>query len=191
MTKEIRELKNDITALNTSFKQEFANFKEEVYNKLKANKDELQDQKKSLNEAQTRIEELEAYNLEAKDALLTTRRVQKKLQDKLTNLEGRGTGMIEEARCYRKHCSGVSVLIVVRVKGVSGREDGNLKSLSYTPINLRVAAGHGGVQNVLKEQADILGSFAVIPRVNHHAEDQGSTNSLNLITSHINITNNN
>lgn len=40
----------------------------------------------------------------------------------------RGTGMIEEARCYRKLCFGVRVHIVVRVKGVSGREEGNLKS---------------------------------------------------------------
>ncbi|TKS92538.1 hypothetical protein D9C73_027476 [Collichthys lucidus] len=63
ITTEIRELKNDITALNTSFKQEFASFKEDVYTKLKANKDELQDQKKSLSEAQTRIEELETFNL--------------------------------------------------------------------------------------------------------------------------------
>ena len=93
ITKEIRELKeemkNDITALDTSFKQEFANFKEDVNNKLKANSDELQDQKKSLNEAQTRIEELESFNMEAKDALLATLREQKKLQDKLTDLEGR------------------------------------------------------------------------------------------------------
>ena len=93
ITKEIRELKgemkNDITALDTSFKQEFANFKEEVNNRLKANSDELQDQKKSLNEAQTRIEELETFTMEAKDALLTTLREQRKLQDKLTDLEGR------------------------------------------------------------------------------------------------------
>ncbi|KAE8291543.1 hypothetical protein D5F01_LYC08898 [Larimichthys crocea] len=89
ITKEIRELKNDITALNTSFKQDFASFKEDVYNKLKANKDELQDQKKSFNEAQTHIEELEAFNLEAKDTLLTTLHEQRKLQDKLTDLEGR------------------------------------------------------------------------------------------------------
>lgn len=40
----------------------------------------------------------------------------------------RGTGMIEEARCYRKHCFGVRVHIVVRVTGVSGREGGNLKN---------------------------------------------------------------
>ncbi|TKS92706.1 hypothetical protein D9C73_027308 [Collichthys lucidus] len=98
ITTEIRELKNDITALNTSFKQEFASFKEDVYTKLKANKDELQDQKKSLSEAQTRIEELETFNLEAKDALLTTLREQRKLQDKLTDLEGRGMDVqIKEA----------------------------------------------------------------------------------------------
>ena len=93
ITKEIRELKeeikNDITALDTSFKQEFANFKGDVNNRLKANKEELQEQKKSLNEAQARIEELETFNMEAKDALLTTLREQRKLQEKLTDLEGR------------------------------------------------------------------------------------------------------
>ena len=39
ITKEIRELKeetkNDITALDTSFKQDFASFKEDVHNRLK------------------------------------------------------------------------------------------------------------------------------------------------------------
>lgn len=93
ITKEIRELKdnmkNDLKALNTSFRAEFANFKEDVNNKLRANSEELQDQKKSLNEEQRRIDELETLSIEAKEAPLITLREQKKLQEKLTDLEGR------------------------------------------------------------------------------------------------------
>lgn len=54
-------------------------FKEDFNNKLLANSEELQDQKKSLNEAQTRINELETFSMKVKEALL----------NKLTNLEGR------------------------------------------------------------------------------------------------------
>ncbi len=82
-------MKNDITSLDTSFKQEFASFKEDVNNKLEANRDKLPDQRKSLTEAQTRIDELETFNLEAKEALLKTLREQEKLREKLTDLEGR------------------------------------------------------------------------------------------------------
>lgn len=35
------------------------------------------------------IEELETFNMEAKEALMTTLREQRKLQEKLTDLEGR------------------------------------------------------------------------------------------------------
>ena len=93
IAKEIRELKeemkNNITSLDTSFKQEFSSFKQDVNNKLKANNEELLDQRKSLSEAQTRIDELKSFNMEAKEALLKTLREQRQLQEKLTDLEGR------------------------------------------------------------------------------------------------------
>lgn len=92
ITKEIRELKGDmkngLKALNSSFRQEFASFKEDVNNKLRVNSEELQDQKKSPNEVQTRIDELETFSMEAKEALLMTLREQRKLQEKLTDREG-------------------------------------------------------------------------------------------------------
>lgn len=77
------------TSLHTIFKQEFTNFAEEVNNKIKMNSDELRDQRKSLTEAQVRMEELETFNMGAEEALLTTLREQRKLQEKLTNFEGR------------------------------------------------------------------------------------------------------
>lgn len=68
--KEICELKdnmkNDLKALNSSFRQEFASFKEDVNNK-RVNSEEHQDQKTSLNEVQTTIDELETFSMEAKE----------------------------------------------------------------------------------------------------------------------------
>lgn len=82
ITKEIQELKKDMKnelmalkeELNTNFRQRFANFKEDINKKLQANSDELQDQ---------------TTNMEAKEALLTALHEQRKLREKLTDLEGR------------------------------------------------------------------------------------------------------
>lgn len=67
ITKEIHELKEElkreITSLESSFKQEFVSFKEDVSNKLKDNIDKLYDQRQSLTEAQTRIEALKTFNM--------------------------------------------------------------------------------------------------------------------------------
>lgn len=92
LTKEICELKvemKNVMSLHTSFKQEFTNFAEEVNIKLKSNSDKLQDKRKSLTKAKVHIEELETFNMEAKEAPMTTLREQRKLQEKLTDLEGR------------------------------------------------------------------------------------------------------
>lgn len=97
ITKEIHELKkdmkNDLVAfkkeLNTNFRQQFANFKEDVNKKLQANNDELQEQKRNFSKAQARIKELESFNMEVKEALLTTLSELRKLQEKVTDLEGR------------------------------------------------------------------------------------------------------
>ena len=82
-------MKNKIKALNTSFTQEFVNFKEDLNNKPQMNSVELQEQKKSLSEAQTHIDELQTFNMEVKEALLTTLHELRKLQVKLTDLESR------------------------------------------------------------------------------------------------------
>lgn len=97
ITKEIRELKqemkNELTTFKEEFKadfrQEFNIFKEQIDSKLSANSKELQEHKQSITEAQTRIGELEEWNIEVKEALLTALKEQKNLKEKLTDLEGR------------------------------------------------------------------------------------------------------
>ncbi len=97
ITQEIGELKqamkNDLTAFrddfNTNFRQEFASFKEDVTSKLMANNNQLQDHKRSIDEAEKRTVKLETWNIQAKEVLVKTIQQQRKLQEKLTNMEGR------------------------------------------------------------------------------------------------------
>lgn len=92
ITKERRKLmKNDPVVfkveLNTNFRQEFANFMVYVKEKLQVSRD-YKKTKKNFSNAQARIEELETFNMEAKEALLAVLREQKKLQEKVTDLQG-------------------------------------------------------------------------------------------------------
>lgn len=97
ITREIREMKqemkNDLATFmwefKTDFKQELNTFKEQIDYKLTENKKDLQEQKQALEEAQTRIGELEDWNIEVKQALLTTLKDQRDLKEKLIDLEGR------------------------------------------------------------------------------------------------------
>lgn len=66
ITKEIHEL-NSLTSRKTSTTK---------------NINHLQDEKKMICEAQTHIKELETWNIEAEEALLTTLEEQRKLQEK-------------------------------------------------------------------------------------------------------------
>ncbi len=98
ITKEIRdlkqEMKEDLTKFKDEFKEdvrrEFAGFKEEMNRKVAQNVAEIQQQRKDITEAQERITELEDWNMEAKEAILTLIKQHTKLQEKLTEVEGHG-----------------------------------------------------------------------------------------------------
>lgn len=51
---------------------------------------EIQQQRKDIIETQERISELEEWNTDAKEALVTLLKQQTKLQEKLTEVEGHG-----------------------------------------------------------------------------------------------------
>lgn len=63
----------------TNFNQELNTFTEQIDHKLSKNKNELQEQKQDLEQVQIWIGELEDWNIEVKQALLTT------LKEKLTD----------------------------------------------------------------------------------------------------------
>ncbi|KAK7882818.1 hypothetical protein WMY93_028992 [Mugilogobius chulae] len=97
LAKLIEELRQEIKHGFSSFKEEvkadikneFDVFKEEINKKFADNYKELQDQKVALEEAHTRISEVEDWNVEVKDVVLSLLKEQKILKDKLTDLEGR------------------------------------------------------------------------------------------------------
>lgn len=68
-------------------RREFAGFKEEANRKLTQNVAEIQEQQKDISEAQMRVAELEEWNIEAKEAILTLLKQQTKLQEKLTEMD--------------------------------------------------------------------------------------------------------
>lgn len=98
ITREIRDLKREIKKDLTTFKEEFkeevrrefAGFKDETNRKLAQNVAEIQEQRKDIMDAQERVAELEEWNIEAKEAILTLLKQQTKLQEKLTEVEGHG-----------------------------------------------------------------------------------------------------
>lgn len=97
ITRKIRELKqemkNELTnfkeEFKTDFRQELNNFQQQTDSKLSANSKEPQGHKQSLTEAQTCIQELEEWNTEVKEVLLTALKEQRHLKEKLIVLEGR------------------------------------------------------------------------------------------------------
>ena len=98
ITKEIRdlrkEMKEDLSTFKDEFKEdvrrEFAGFKEEINRKVEQNVAAIQEQRKDIAEAQVRVSEMEEWNVEAKEAILTLLKQQTKLQEKLTEVEGHG-----------------------------------------------------------------------------------------------------
>lgn len=98
ITKEIRdlkqEMKEDLSKFKDEFKEEvrreFAGFKEEMNRKVAQNVAEIQQQRKDITEAQEWVTELEEWNMEAKEAILILLKQQTKMQEKLTEVEGHG-----------------------------------------------------------------------------------------------------
>uniref|UniRef100_A0A087Y5X8 L1 transposable element RRM domain-containing protein n=1 Tax=Poecilia formosa TaxID=48698 RepID=A0A087Y5X8_POEFO len=76
ITAEIRDFKKEVKENLTKFKEE--------------NDAEIQKQQEDMTEAQRRIAELEEWRTEAKDAILSLLKQQRKLQEKLKEVEGHG-----------------------------------------------------------------------------------------------------
>lgn len=90
---DIQSLKQDFQENFMTFKQELkqdmSTFQQEIDKKIQKSKSEIQSQKTTLTEAQTRIAELEEWGAEAGDTLTELRQLSHRLQEKVTDLEAR------------------------------------------------------------------------------------------------------
>lgn len=97
ISKEIRGLKAEIRedfnafgqSLRSDVKKDLDNLKQDIHQRFTSLSTEQQRQGERLEEAETRLEQLENWALEANDNLLLSLKHQKNLQDKLTDLESR------------------------------------------------------------------------------------------------------
>lgn len=83
---EFATFKKDITQ---EMKDEFDSFKKDINTKLAETANELASHETRLEEAEKRLEEMERWNLAAKDALIQSLQQQRNIQTKLADLEGR------------------------------------------------------------------------------------------------------
>ena len=97
ISKDIKDLKTEMKAsfrafgedLRRDVKRDLDDFKKGINQEFSKLGTEQQLQSGRLNEAETRLEKLESWALEANNALITSLKEQKTLQDKLTDLESR------------------------------------------------------------------------------------------------------
>lgn len=124
-----REMKEDFSKFRDEFKEEvkreFASFKEEIHKKIERNAEEIQQQRKDITEAQGRVADLEEWSTEAKDAIITLLQQQAKLQEKLTEVEGRG-----------RRCS-------LRIYNVAEQESESVPELVNTLLHRELALAEG------------------------------------------------
>lgn len=90
---DIQSLKQDLQDSFKTFKQELkqdmVTYRQEIDKKLDESKAEIQHQKTTMSEAQTRIAELEECSTEAGEALTELRKLTRRLEEKVTDLEAR------------------------------------------------------------------------------------------------------
>ena len=95
ISKELREFKKEMTdnfeklkqELKADMRQELAGFKEEINHKLEVTNAELNNLKKDMSKMQERMAETEAWNMEAKAAILMLLNQHDKTQQKLVGIE--------------------------------------------------------------------------------------------------------
>lgn len=75
--------------IQKEMKEELEDFKKDINQQLTETTTELTTQTTRIMETEQRIEELENWNMEAKEALLQSMKQEKILQDMLTDQEGR------------------------------------------------------------------------------------------------------
>lgn len=84
------ELKSDLDAFKADIKQEMNTLKHDINQQLTATKLAVQEQSGKLEEAQKRIEGMETWSAAANDALRQSLTEQRKMIDKINDLESRG-----------------------------------------------------------------------------------------------------
>ncbi len=97
ISRDIKELKQELSQELTAFKdepkremkEEITNLQQEIERKLTENNRELQAQQVSISEAQARIAEVEKWKTDANDALTEMMEQTRRMQEKLTDLEGK------------------------------------------------------------------------------------------------------
>ena len=86
--KEVKEVKQGISDVRREVKEEFDRFRREIESKFDGINADMKAQHDSMEEAQTRIAELEDWQTEAKNAMLTMMAQTQRMQEKMTDLEG-------------------------------------------------------------------------------------------------------
>lgn len=84
------ELISDLDAFKADMKQEMNTLKQDINQQLTVTKLAVQEQSEKLEEAQSRIGGLETWSTAANDALRQSLKEQKKMMDKINDLESRG-----------------------------------------------------------------------------------------------------
>lgn len=84
------ELKSDLDAFKADMKQEMNTLKHDINQQLTVTKLAVQEQSEKLEEAQNRIGGLETWSTAANDTLKQLLKEQKKMSDKINDLESRG-----------------------------------------------------------------------------------------------------
>ena len=87
--KEVKEVKQGIIDVRREVKEEFDRFRKETESKFEGINADMKTQHDHMEEAQTRIAELEEWQLEAKSEMLTITARTLRMQEKMTDLEGR------------------------------------------------------------------------------------------------------
>ena len=97
ISKDIKELKQELCHELTTFKDELKremkdeviNLRQEIDRQLKENINKLKAQQVNISEAQERIAKVEEWKIEASTALSEMMGQTRRMQEKITNLEGR------------------------------------------------------------------------------------------------------
>lgn len=87
--KEVKEVKQGISDVRREVKEEFDRFRRETDSKFEGMNADMKTQHDNMEEAQTRIAELEEWQTEAKSEMLTMTAQTQRMQEKMTDLEGR------------------------------------------------------------------------------------------------------
>ncbi|KAJ7991287.1 hypothetical protein DPEC_G00295770 [Dallia pectoralis] len=87
--KEMKDTRESIQNLGSMLRQELATFKEEMGNRLETIDRRMEAQGRDIADVQERVAETEEWNADLKEVLVSSLKQQRRLQEKVTDLEGR------------------------------------------------------------------------------------------------------